>query len=128
MKLELKKTKLIIPLTHMADIAYLLLIFIIIFSLISTRNKSYDNLPDSESRTDSKEMGYILHITDNYVEFNSRIFTDTKELAAEFETGYTSSGVTVVADKQIRFGKVRTILNILKEYRFSPVDFLVLKK
>jgi biopolymer transport protein ExbD len=128
MKLLLKKNKLKIPLTHMADIAYLLLIFIIIFSLISTRDKSRDMAPDSESGTESQDEGYILYITDNHIDFNSKVFTDTKELEAEFKTSDSSRGITIIADKQIQFGKIKTILNMLKEHRFSPIDFLILKK
>ena len=128
MKLRLKKTILNIPLTHMADIAYLLLIFIIIFSLLNTTKMPYNTLPASKTGTDSDKKGYLLYITDAHFDFNDKVFTDLNELTSELESSDNSSGVTIIADKHIQFGKIKKIIKVLKEYQFTTIDFLVLKK
>jgi biopolymer transport protein ExbD len=128
MKLKTREVNLNIPLTHMADIAYLLLIFIIIFSLISTANKTHESLPESTAGVDTEKKGYTLHITEDTFIFDSKNFKDIKSLATSLKACDSSNGVTIIADKYIQFGKVKPVLKLLKEYKFTPIEFLVLKR
>lgn len=128
MRIQKRDEGLRIPLTNMADIAYLLLIFIILFSLINTRFKAADYLPVSSNNEETdtiEKSSYKLTIKDNSFLLENVLFTDILQLSEELMSINNDFKIVIIADKNMSFAKVRIVLNELKKNGFKKVDFLV---
>jgi biopolymer transport protein ExbD len=128
MRIRTKEIKLHIPLTHMADIAYLLLIFIIILSLINTSEKVPESLPVSSTGVEVNKESHTLYMTDNEFIFNNETYNDLQSLTTELKENDKGLAVTIIADKDIYYGRIKSILRVLKEQAYHDIAFLVLKK
>lgn len=125
---KLNKTKLrnIIPLASMSDIAFLLLIFIILISL-SGGKKAIVDLPDSKSniREDKEDcINVILCSSDVLID---KISTgDIKEnIVHELKKKSQKSRIKIIADKELSFIKIKQILKILERENFKKIQFVV---
>ena len=129
MKLKKQAFKNNIPIASMSDIAFLLLIFIIIISLSSTKN--YDvRLPDSNSmiREDRNNCINILVPLNNDVLING-ISTQgiEKKIIQRLKKEGSNMKIKLIADRDLPFIKIKKILKILEKRELSEIQFVVKK-
>ena len=117
-----------IPLTHMADIAYLLLIFIIIFSLLSTQTDAAVSLPASTHAGEKADTGTTLTITNDHYSIGQSKTDDTSSLRMELERAGRETPVAIIAGGDIPFGRIREALRLLEELGFTTIEFMVIRQ
>ena len=124
MKLKTKKNTLNIPVTNMADIAYLLLIFIIILSLFNKNYQSGVELPISTG-SEFQDKGNQLVITQKDYLLNDLEILNIRTLKKELLKIDKSKPVKIIADRELDFSYIRNTLSVLKELKFNKIEFLV---
>ena len=116
------KTKIIIPFVTMADIAFLLLIFLIVTSSIQKRPDLKLSLPESEQIDKIKSEGNIeLFITENKIIFNKHQ-CNLKGLIKFLPKG---KECVINADRKTDFKLIYKIIELLKKNNYEKVSFAV---
>ena len=110
----------------MADIAYLLLIFIIIISLSGTKKYSVKDIPISKSVVREKEPGIIIIIKENDIFLNSlSLNNDEKILERELKKYIKKTLVKIIANKSLKFGRIKKVIKTLELNGFYSIQFIV---
>ena len=125
MKLKTRKKGLVIPVTNMADIAYLLLIFIIILSLINHNNRSDNSLPVSGLAAADREEALELTITDTHYLVGNVICRSQNALAEQLVRTEASRPVRISAPAAIEFARIKQVLKLLEKNGLHQVEFQV---
>ena len=129
MKIKRKRQVFSIPLFSMADVAFLLLIFIMLVSLINFRREVRIQYPEAETaRRVSAENNLEIWI-DLYgnLYLNGEISNLSLVEGSIAETYRNTPGtrVHVIADRYTRFENVHKVLDILQLLEHRVVSFVV---
>ena len=125
MKLANIPFKIDIPLTCISDIAFLLLIFVILISLTGTKKYNIE-LPDSKSiiKEDNENSINITFIDDDILINNIttsglkiNIINELKKQDKKF--------IKIIAGKNLPFKKLKQALKILEQQKFNRIQFVV---
>ena len=129
MKLNRKRKNLSIPLSSMSDVAFLLLIFIMLVSLINYRKTVKIEYPEAETaRKVSDEKNLEI-----WVDLAGELYLDgTPSSLAQVEQGivetYRSAPDTrvhIIADRSTSFEHIHQVLDILQLLQYRVVSFVV---
>ena len=125
--MKLKKNSILwsVPLTNMADIAYLLLIFIIIFSLISSQKNYSVLLPTSKSGDDTNKESYKIILTEDLYILDEVIIEDENILKERLSLLDNKNPVTLIASKDMSFKTIKKMIELLRKINFNKIEFLV---
>jgi len=129
MKIARKRKNPIVPMSSMSDVAFLLLIFIMLVALINFRREVKIEYPEAAgAKRTSAEKNLEI-----WVDRNGALYLDG--LPAELKTIEDALGETyrrapdtrvhVIADKNTPYGNVSSIVEILKLLEYRVVSFVV---
>jgi len=127
MKIRRKfKTIIILPFISMADIAFLLLIFLIINSVITPEQKIILDLPESKIFEKANEKINI----EFFVTKKGKIFLNGEEISIEeIDSIFAIKKECIIsADKDTEFIKIFKLIEKLKQSRYEKIYFKVKRK
>lgn len=116
-------TKIIIPFVTMADIAFLLLIFLIVTSAVQKKPSVKISLPEATvfDQIERKNVTEIFIDAEERIYFNNEII-DLKDLKKFIPQ---NKNCFVSADRDVKFENVYKILNLLKRIGYEKLTFAV---
>lgn len=132
MKLKREKKSFIIPTNSMSDVAFLLLIFIMLVSLINYRKEVKIDYPEAESAkkvSDKKNL-------EIWVDKSGKLYLDGVLSAfSAIEAGIVDAyrkapetRVHIIADRDTAFENVQQVLGVLQILQYRVVSFVVKDK
>ena len=129
MKLSRKRKSFFIPISSMSDVAFLLLIFIMLVSLINYRREVKIDYPEGET---AKRVS-IENNLEIWVDLQGELYLDGKESSlALVERGIVEAyrtapdtRVHIIADRNTPFENIHKVLNILQLLEYRVVSFVV---
>ncbi|MDR0465635.1 MAG: biopolymer transporter ExbD [Treponema sp.] len=129
MKLRRKKKKIFIPLFSMSDIAFLLLIFIMLVSLINYRKEVNIEYPVAQTglRTNAEKN------MDVWIDINGRIYIDGNAAdrnalewkIADLSVNAPDTRVHIIADRGTPYSNVNSVLESFQVLQYRFVSFAV---
>ena len=129
MKLNRKRKYLVIPLNSMSDVAFLLLIFIMLVALINYRREVKIAYPEAETakRTTAEKNLEV------WVDRAGNVYLDgipADLRTAEYTIGETyrsapDTRIHIIADRDTAFEQVNKVLEILQLLQYRTVSFVV---
>jgi biopolymer transport protein ExbD len=129
MKLRRKRDQFIVPMNSMSDVAFLLLIFIMLVSLINYRREVKIEYPEAEnSIKTSAEKNLEI-----WVDLEGRVYLDgilsalgTIELAVtDVYRNAPDTRIHIIADRNTPFVEVNKVLELLQLLQYRVVSFVV---
>jgi len=129
MNLRRKKKSFSIPLNSMSDVAFLLLIFIMIVALINYRKEVKIEYPEAQTalRTsaeknlevwiDKEGEIYLDGDPSNYYAFERKI--------SELYVMAPDTRVHIIADRSTPYNKINSVLEIMQVLQYRVVSFVV---
>jgi len=129
MKLRRRKKGFVIPLNSMSDVAFLLLIFIMIVALINYRKEVKIEYPEAKTvlRT-SAEKNLEVWIDRTGGIYLDGEAADLYALEAKIAQLYTSAPDTrvhIIADRNTPYEKINNALEVLQVLQYRVVSFVV---
>jgi biopolymer transport protein ExbD len=129
MNLKRKRKQLVIPLNSMSDVAFLLLIFIMLVALINYRREVKIDYPEAETAkrtTAEKNLEVWIDRAGNV--YLDGIPVDLR--TAEYTIGETyrsapDTRIHIIADRDTAFEQVNKVLEILQLLQYRTVSFVV---
>jgi biopolymer transport protein ExbD len=129
MKLNRKKKEFYIPLNSMSDVAFLLLIFIMLVALINYRKEVKIEYPEAQTalRTSSEKNLEV------WIDREGGIYLDgdpADRLALEYKIDELyrtapDTRVHIIADKNTPYEKINNILEVMQILQYRVVSFVV---
>ncbi len=129
MKIERRKTKPILPINSMSDIAFLLLIFIMLISLINYRKEVKIEYPEAEG----SEVTHGDKNLEIWVDISGKIFIDgsavdlvsAEVVIAEAVAENPSVRIHLIADRHTSYRNLDGIMEILKILQHRVVSLVI---
>jgi biopolymer transport protein ExbD len=131
-KLKREKKSFIIPTNSMSDVAFLLLIFIMLVSLINYRKEVKIDYPEAE---DAKKVSDKKNL-EIWVDKSGKLYLDGVLSAfSAIEAGIVDAyrkapetRVHIIADRDTAFENVQQVLGVLQILQYRVVSFVVKDK
>jgi len=128
-KLKLKRKNFFIPLFSMSDIAFLLLIFIMLVSLINYRKEVKIQYPEAETAKKvnvEKNLEIWVDRAGNlYLNGDPASLAAIEQRVVETYTSAPDTRVHIIADRDTPFANVHKVLEILQILQYRVVSFVV---
>jgi biopolymer transport protein ExbD len=129
MKLERKPRRFIVPLNSMSDVAFLLLIFIMLVALINYRKEVKIEYPEAEAaKKTSAEKNLEVWVDQAGNLYLDGTASDLGTIEAGIIEAYRKAPDTrvhVIADRNTPFERVNRVLEILQLLQYRVVSFVV---
>ena len=130
MKLNLSKKKpFYIPLSSMPDVAFLLLIFIMLLALINYRKEVKIDYPEAKTalRT-TAEKNLEVWIDQNgaiYLDGEDSNLLELEQKIAELYRSAPDTRVHIIGDRNTPYEKIDTVLEVLQILQYRVISFVV---
>ena len=129
MKLRRKRKAFFVPVFSMSDIAFLLLIFIMLVSLINYRTEVSIKYPEAET---AKRVSVEKNL-EIWVDREGRLYLDGNPSTlpliergiVEAYRNSPDTRVHIIADRDTSFSNVHSVLGILQHLQYRTVSFVV---
>ncbi|MDR1249482.1 MAG: biopolymer transporter ExbD [Treponema sp.] len=129
MNLRRKKKKFIIPMNSMSDVAFLLLIFIMLVSLMNYRREVKIDYPEAETaKRTSLEKNLEIWVDKTGAVYLDGLPSSLGEIEIAITEVYRNAPDTrvhVIADRDARFAEVNRVLQTLQLLQYRVVSFVV---
>ena len=129
MKILRERKNPIVPMNAMSDVAFLLLIFIMLVALINFRREVKIEYPEAEraKRTSTEKNLEIWIDKDSafYLDGLPVELTTIENALGETYRRAPDTRVHVIADRNTPYGKVNSVVEILKLLEYRVVSFVV---
>lgn len=130
MKLKRNKSKnLIIPLSSMSDVAFLLLIFIMLVALINYRKEVKIEYPEAKTalRTSDKKNLEVWVDREGsiYLDGDAADLLALEYTIADLYRTAPDTRVHIIADRYTPYEKINTVLEVLQILQYRVVSFVV---
>jgi biopolymer transport protein ExbD len=131
MKIAKKRSDFIIPMNAMSDVAFLLLIFIMLVALINYRKEVKIEYPEAQTenvKKTSAEKNMELWIDTNgavYLDGNPSNIKAIEDTVADLYINAPDTRVHIIADRNTSFDKVDTVLSVLQLLQYRVVSLVV---
>jgi len=130
MKLKRNKNRnLTIPLNSMSDVAFLLLIFIMVIALINFRKEIHIEYATAETVLNTgAEQNLEVWVNQEGNIFISGDPADIpvlEQVVAELYTGAPDTRIHILADKNTPYEKINAVLEVLQILQYRTVSFVV---
>ena len=129
MKLPRKRKDFFVPLSSMSDVAFLLLIFIMLVSLINYRKEVKIQYPEGETAKKVSEVKNLEIWVDRsgelYLEGNPSSLAIIEQGIVEAYRNAPDTRVHIIADRDTPFENVHRVLDILQLLQYRVVSFVV---
>ena len=124
-----KRRDFIIPINSMSDIAFLLLIFIMLISLINYRREIKIDYPESDFvEVTQYDKNLEIWIDENGVTYYKGMVIDLKTLEgiiADTIAEKPDTRIHILADKNTKYKNVNNVINVLKFLQHRVVSLVV---
>ena len=120
--MKLKQTSFIPVIPDSADIAYLLLIFIIIMSIIGTDNISGIRLPASASEIRAPRQAVRVTVTESAFLVGQTECADNDMLAQMIADA--DDGIIIIADRDCPCRRIKTALSVMEKCGKTKIAFM----
>jgi len=128
-KLKRKRKNFFIPLFSMSDIAFLLLIFIMLVSLMNYRTEVKIRYPEAETAkkvdVEKNLIIWVDHIGGLYLEGRPSNLAEIEKGIVEAYRNAPDTRVHIIADRDTPFMNVHKVLEILQLLQYRVVSFVV---
>jgi biopolymer transport protein ExbD len=131
MKIRKKRSAFIIPMNAMSDVAFLLLIFIMLVALINYRKEvkiEYPEAATENTKKTSAEKNMELWVDTGgtlYLDGNPCDIRTIENAVAEVYINAPDTRVHVIADRNTPFEKVSVVLEALQLLQYRVVSLVV---
>jgi biopolymer transport protein ExbD len=129
MKLSRKRKSFTIPLNSMSDVAFLLLIFIMLVSLINYRREVKIDYPEAETATKtSAEKNVEIwkdRAGDDYHDGAPSSLNAIEDTVADLYRNAPDTRLHIIADRDTPFTHIHEVLKILQLLQYRVVSFVV---
>ena len=129
MKLRRKKKNFTIPLNSMSDVAFLLLIFIMLVALINYRKEVKIEYPEANTAlrvSDEKNLEVWVDIEGGiYLDGNPADYLALERAISELYRTAPDTRVHIIADRNTPYEKINSILEIFQLLQYRVVSFVV---
>jgi biopolymer transport protein ExbD len=129
MNLRRKKKGFFIPLNSMSDIAFLLLIFIMLVALINYRKEVKIDYPEAKTalKTNAKKNLEIwIDIEGNiFLDGETSNYLSLENKITELYINAPDTRVHIIADRNTPYEKINSVLEILQLLQYRVVSFVV---
>lgn len=130
MRLKRKKGMMVIPTNAMSDVAFLLLIFIMLVSLINYRKEVKIDYPEAyeviQNVSEKKNLEiWINYSGETFINGNIAMISDIRDTIDELYRNAPDTRVHIIADKNTSFENVNKVLQILQFLEYRVVSFVV---
>jgi biopolymer transport protein ExbD len=129
MKINRVKKRLIVPLNAMSDVAFLLLIFIMLVSLINYRREVKIAYPEGETaKKVSAEKNLEIWVDRQggvYLDGVPCGLGDVEAAVGELYRNAPDTRVHLIADRDTPFARIDQVLKILQRIQYRVVSFVV---
>ncbi|MCL1959971.1 MAG: biopolymer transporter ExbD [Spirochaetes bacterium] len=129
MNLRLKKKSFFIPLNSMSDVAFLLLIFIMLVALINYRKEVKIEYPEAKTalKTNAKKNLEIwIDIEGNiFLDGETSNYLSLENKITELYINAPDTRVHIIADRNTPYEKINGVLEILQLLQYRVVSFVV---
>jgi biopolymer transport protein ExbD len=124
-----RKKEFLIPLNSMSDVAFLLLIFIMLVALINYRREVKIEYSEANTalRTSAKKNLEIWIDREGgiYLDGNPAALQDVEDTVAELYRRAPDTRLHIIADRNTPYEKINGILEILQILQYRVVSFVV---
>ena len=129
MKLSRRRKAFFVPLSSMSDVAFLLLIFIMLVSLINFRKVVKIQYPEAETAkkvSEEKNLEIWVDRAGNlYLDGNPGTLGFIEQGIIDAYRAAPNTRVHIIADRNTPFRDVHKVLNILQILEYRVVSFVV---
>jgi len=129
MNLRRKKKSFFIPLNSMSDVAFLLLIFIMIVALINYRKEVKIEYPEAKTaqRTSAEKNleVWIDREGEIYLDGDLSGYDVLERKIAELYVNAPDTRVHIIADRNTPYEKINSVLEIFQILQYRVVSFVV---
>ncbi|MDR1447216.1 MAG: biopolymer transporter ExbD [Treponema sp.] len=129
MKLRRKREHFVIPLNSMSDVAFLLLIFIMLVALINYRREVKIEYPEAQNaKRTSAEKNLEIWIDRAGGVYLDGVPASLAEVETKVDNLYRTAPDTrihIIADRDTSFERVNRVLGILQILQYRVVSFVV---
>ncbi|MDR3276872.1 MAG: biopolymer transporter ExbD [Treponema sp.] len=129
MKFRKKKKQFIIPMNSMSDVAFLLLIFIMLVALINYRREvkiDYPEAADPPKVSVEENLEVWIDRTGNiYLDGAPGNLKDVENAVTELYLNAPDTRLHIIADRDAPFEHVHRVLEILQLLQYRVVSFVV---
>lgn len=129
MRLRWKHKRFFVPTSSMSDVAFLLLIFIMLVSLINYRKVVKIEYPEGElAKKVSAEKNLEIWVDNTgvlYLNGNARTLTQVEQGIVDAYKTAPDTRVHIIADKNTPFEHIHQVLDILQILQYRVVSFVV---
>jgi len=129
MKLSRRKKGFVIPLNSMSDVAFLLLIFIMIVALINYRKEVKIEYPEAKTvlRTSAEKNLEVWIDREGgiYLDGESADLYALETKIAQLYTSAPDTRVHIIADRYTPYEKINSALEVLQVLQYRVVSFVV---
>jgi biopolymer transport protein ExbD len=124
-----QRRKPLIPINSMSDIAFLLLIFIMLLSLINYKREikiEYAEAKNQESTQRDKNFEvWVDKVGTAFYKGRMVNIDELKKLAEEKYDKYPDLRFHIIADKNVKYKKVNRIIELFKDIQVNAVSLVV---
>ena len=129
MKLNRRRKALSVPVSSMSDVAFLLLIFIMLVSLINYRREVRIQYPEAETAkkvSDEKNLEIWIDLSGIlYLNGNPSSLMQIEDGIVEAYRSAPDTRVHIIADRNTQFKNIHQVLDILQRLQYRVVSFVV---
>jgi biopolymer transport protein ExbD len=129
MKLERKKPMVSIPLNAMSDVAFLLLIFIMLVSLINYRKEVKIEYPEAEQIAKVSDVKNLEIWIDKagavYIDGDPASLDTVESMVSTIYRTEPDTRIHIIADRNTSFENVNNVLQILQILEYRVVSLVV---
>ena len=129
MKLRRERRRHVIPLNSMSDVAFLLLIFIMLVSLINYRREVKIAYPEAENaKKISAENNLEIWVDRSgslYLDGDPSTLRRVEDAVIEAYRNAPDTRIHIIADRDTPFQKVNLVLGTLQALQYRAVGFVV---
>jgi biopolymer transport protein ExbD len=129
MKLRRKQKKITIPMNSMSDVAFLLLIFIMLVALINYRKEVKIEYPEANTavRTNTEKNLEVWIDREGriYLDGDAADFHELEKKIARLYITDPDTRVHIIADRNTPYEKINNVLEVLQILQYRVVSFVV---
>jgi len=129
MNLKRRKKEFFIPLNSMSDVAFLLLIFIMLVALINYRKEVKIEYPEAKTalRTSAeKNLEVWIDIKGNiFLDGEASDYLSLENKITELYLNAPDTRVHIIADRNTPYEKINSVLEVLQLLQYRVVSFVV---
>jgi len=129
MKLRRRKKTFLIPLNSMSDVAFLLLIFIMLVALINYRKEVKIEYPEAKTalRTSAEKNLEVWVDKEGgiYLDGDFSDYIGLEQKIAELYRTAPDTRVHIIADRNTPYEKINSILEVFQLLQYRVVSFVV---